>query len=99
MSSTTTGKGKKKKDYEALNSAFMRIPRMHVLAARAFLNLGFREVYEIAGRCPDHCFSEAKKLLAELPDGMLAYMRMAVYYAENEHDACAQKMHPSYWEG
>ncbi len=41
---------KKKTDYVALSSPFMRIPKMKVRAARALLDLGIREVYELRGR-------------------------------------------------
>lgn len=47
---------KKKVDYAALESPFMRIPRMNVRAARALLDLGFKEVYQLRGRDPDSIF-------------------------------------------
>ena len=37
---------KKKIDYVALNSPFMRIPRMDVRVARALLDMGIKEVFE-----------------------------------------------------
>ena len=44
---------KRKVDYVALKSPFMRIPRMDVSGARALLDLGFREIYELRGRDPE----------------------------------------------
>ncbi|HAY99189.1 MAG TPA: hypothetical protein DCY38_00140, partial [Opitutae bacterium] len=51
-------KKKKKVDYEALNSALMRIPRMNVEVARNLLDIGIREIYELQGRAPEILFEE-----------------------------------------
>ena len=53
-------KKKKKVDYEALNSALMRIPRMDVVAARSLINIGIREIFELQGRAPEVLFEEAQ---------------------------------------
>lgn len=87
---------KKKVDYEALNSALMRIPRMDVAAARSLINAGVREIYELQGRSPDVLFEEAKRKNPEIPAHHVRYFRMAVYYSEtNEPEQ--SRMHPDEW--
>ena len=54
-------KKKKKVDYEALNSALMRIPRMDVTVARSLIDLDIREIYDLQGRAPEILFEEARK--------------------------------------
>lgn len=89
-------KKKKKVDYEALNSALMRIPRMDVAVARNLIDIGIRDIYELQGRAPEVLFEEAKHQSPSIPDDRIRYFRMAVYYAE-----CAnpeqQKLHPDAW--
>jgi len=77
-------KKKKETDYAALSSAFMRIPKMKVDAARALLTLGLSQIYELEGRSPETLFSDLRKLKPEAPDDLLPYFRLAVYYAENQ---------------
>jgi len=90
-------KKKKKVDYEALNSALMRIPRMDVAAARSLINAGVREIYQLQGRAPEVLFDEAKGKNPEIPDDQIRYFRMAVYYAENDSPDTA-RMHPDEWK-
>ena len=90
-------KKKKKVDYEALNSALMRIPRMNVEAARNLIDLGISEIYDLQGRAPEILFEEAKRKNMELPADRIRYFRMAVYYAESD-DIIASKMHPDSWK-
>lgn len=75
---------KKKVDYEALNAPFMRIPGMKVEAARALLNAGVGEIYELAGRAPEVLFEESRSRDPGLSASLLPYFRLAVYYAETE---------------
>lgn len=75
---------KKKVDYGALNSPFMRIPRMNVRAARALLDLKFSEIYELRGRDPNVLFADYKKINATASDDILRYIANAVEFAENE---------------
>ena len=89
-------KKKKKVDYEALNSALMRIPRMDVAAARNLIDLGIREVYDLQGRSPEILLEEARKRNDAIPDDRIRYFRMAVYYAESESPE-ASKLHPDEW--
>lgn len=89
-------KKKKKVDYEALNSALMRIPRMDVAVARNFIDIGIREIYELQGRAPEVLFEEAKQKSDDLPDDRIRYFRMAVYYAETT-DPDPKMMHPDAW--
>lgn len=89
-------KKKKKVDYEALNSALMRIPRMDVAAARNLIDLGIREIYQLQGRAPEVLFEESRRARGELPEDRLRYFRMAVYYAESEAPEPA-KLHPDAW--
>lgn len=89
-------KKKKKVDYEALNSALMRIPRMDVAAARNLIDIGVREIYDLQGRAPEVLFEEARQKNAEIPKDRIRYFRMAVYYAENESPEVT-KLHPDEW--
>ncbi len=89
-------KKKKKVDYEALNSAFMRIPRMDVASARNLLDLGIREIYELQGRAPEVLFEEARQKNAEIPEDRIRYFRMAVYYAECDSPQPSM-LHPDAW--
>ncbi len=89
-------KKKKKADIEALNSSFMRIPKMNTVSARDLLDLGFREVYDITGRSPEALIDELKKIRTSVPEDRLSYFRMAVYYAENE-DPDPKKLFPYVW--
>ncbi len=87
---------KKKVDYEALNSALMRIPRMNVAAARDLINLGITEVFHLCGRAPEVIFEEARLKNPSIPDDRIGYFRMAVYYAENSAPD-PRKLHPDAW--
>ncbi len=89
-------KKKKKVDYEALNSALMRIPRMDVAAARNLIDIGIREIYELQGRAPEVLLEEAKSRNEDIPNDRIRFFRMAVYYAENPDPETAM-MHPDAW--
>lgn len=79
-------KKKKKADYAALNSPFMRIPNMRVEAARALLDLKFKEVYELRGRAPEALFEDLKKIRLKADPDMLNYLKLAVDFAEKEDE-------------
>ena len=53
---------KKKVDYAALSSPFMHIPRMNVRAARALMDIGIREIYELRGRDPQSLLADYAKI-------------------------------------
>ncbi len=89
-------KKKKKVDYEALNSALMRIPRMDVAAARNLIDIGIRDIFELQGRAPEVLFEEAKRKAENIPEDRVRYFRMAVYYAECP-DPQQDKLHPDAW--
>jgi len=87
---------KKETDYGALASPFMRIPRMPVAVARDLLDLGLRDIYELQGRAPEVLFQELKKKKPKTPDTHLAFLRLAVYFAENPQPERG-KLHPDAW--
>ena len=89
-------KKKKKVDREALASPLMRIPRMDVRAARDLLDIGIRELYQLQGRSPEALFEDVQAKKPEVPEHRLPYLRMAVYFAENEKPE-PEKLHPSFW--
>jgi hypothetical protein len=89
-------KKKKKVDYEALNSALMRIPRMDVAAARNLIDIGVKEIYDLQGRAPEVLFEEARQKNEEIPEDRIRYFRMAVYYAECDSVEIV-KLHPDAW--
>ncbi|MEC8044009.1 MAG: hypothetical protein VX130_05395 [Verrucomicrobiota bacterium] len=91
------GKKKKKVDYQALSSAIMRIPRMDVLVARDLIDVGINEIYELQGRSAESIMEEIRKIRPETPDYRLAYLRMAIYFAEND-PADPNYLHPKVWE-
>ncbi len=91
-----TPKKKKKVDYEALNSALMRIPRMDVAVARNLIDIGIREIYDLQGRAPEILFEEASRKNDDIPADRIRYFRMAVYYAESDSPDTA-KLHPDEW--
>lgn len=77
-------KKKKKIDYEALNSAFMRIPSMDVQAARALLDLGFQDVFELQGISPEWIYEQYTKKKNKPSRRILFALRLATYVAETE---------------
>ena len=90
-------KRKKKVDREAMASSLMRIPRMDVQVARDLLDIQIKETYQLQGRAPETLFEEIKKLRPESEDWRLPYIRMAVYYAENEEHE-PKMLHPQAWQ-
>ena len=96
--SQNAGKKKKKKiDKEAMASPMMRIPRMDIRVARDLIDIGVKELYELQGRAPESIFEEIKKRRIDTPKWRLPYLRMAVYYSENEEQE-PSKLHPHAWE-
>ncbi|PXA05170.1 hypothetical protein DDZ13_04205 [Coraliomargarita sinensis] len=89
-------KKKKKVDYEALNSALMRIPRMDVASARNLIDIGIRDTFELQGRAPEVLFEEARSKNPSIPEDRIRYFRMAVYYAETD-DPEPRMLHPDQW--
>ena len=75
---------KRKVDYAALKRPFMRIPRMDVVGARALLDLGFREIYELRGRDPESLVADLSKIKVVIPPEMLKYMKLATDFAETQ---------------
>lgn len=90
-------KKKKKADKEALASPMMRIPHMDVRVARDLIDIGIKEFYELEGRSAESIFEEIQKKRADTPLWRLPYLRLAIYFAENDnHDQ--SMLHPAYWE-
>ena len=72
---------KKKVDYAALSSPFMHIPRMNVRVARALMDLGIREIYELRGRDPQSLLADYAKI--KKPDSDFADLfAVAVDFAD-----------------
>lgn len=89
-------KKKKKIDYEALNSAIMRIPRMDVAVARNLIDIGIREIYDLQGRAPEILLEDARRKTPDIPEDRIRFLRMAVYYAETPEPE-QSKLHPDEW--
>lgn len=87
---------KKKTDYEALNSTFMKIPHMKIEVARDLIDLGFSEIYQLSGRAPEVLFEDLNHKRTFVEADRLAYFKMAVYFAEQQ-DPDPQRLHPSAW--
>ncbi|WP_309383343.1 hypothetical protein [Cerasicoccus frondis] len=91
-----TQRREKKKDYEALQSPFMRIPQMKIDIARGLLDIGVTQIYHLEGRAPESLLAEMQKKGREMQHDAIAYLRMAVYYAENQPPD-ASKLYPTEW--
>jgi len=87
----------KKVDYEALNSALMRIPHMNVSVARNLIDLGICEIYQLRGRSPEILLEDTKNRNTKTPDNLISYFRMAVYFAECDLPE-SSKLHPDAWK-
>lgn len=74
---------KKKVDYAALQSPLSRIPGMNLVAVRVLLDQEIHDVVDLNGRSPECLFAEAQKSRPDLPEDMIGYLRLAVYFAEN----------------
>lgn len=81
----------------ALNSAFARIPQLDVDTIYALLQLGYRNVHDLAGRCPVALFDEMKTVFEDVPDERKPKLRMAVYFAETP-EPDMDLLHPWKWE-
>lgn len=90
-------KKKEKVDYEALHSGLMRIPHIKVAEVRDLLDIGFREIHELAGRSPEVLFEELKIKKPDAEQDRLYAFRMAVYYAETD-DPDPAKLHSWAWQ-
>lgn len=88
---------KKKIDYAALDSPLMHIPHIDVATVRNLLDLGFREIHELAGRAPEVLYADLKKTKPQTPKSRLYSMRMAVYFAETP-DPDPRKLTPWAWK-
>lgn len=74
----------------------MRTPGMDVMAARALIDLGFKETYELVGRAPEALFDAYKKKNVDAPAQILWGLRMAVYVAETP-EPDPRKLKPALW--
>ena len=86
----------KKVDKEAMSSPIMRIPRMDVRVVRSLIDIGIRELYELQGRSAESILEEILKLKPQTPNWTIPYLRMAVYFSEEENPD-PSKLHPQYW--
>ena len=91
------GSKKKKIDREALSSSIMRIPRMDVRVARDLIDIGIKELYEVQGRSAESLFEEIQKLRPETPEYRLAFLRMGIYFSENDPPD-PKMLHPQEWQ-
>lgn len=96
MQGMSPEKRKQKVDYEALNSALMRIPRMDVSVVRNLIDLGVREIFDLRGRAPEVLFEEARQNNPTIPQDRIRFFRMAVYYAESDNPE-PKLLHPDQW--
>lgn len=87
---------KKKVDYEALGSPFMRIPKMDLVTARSLIDLGYKEVFQLIGTSPEVLFEAMRKKNPDISKEVLYKLRMAVYFAETS-DPDPKKMSPLAW--
>jgi len=91
-----TEEERKRRRFEALQSAFMRIPQMKLDVARHLLDVGITQVYELQGRAPESLLAEIQAKTTEIRPDVLAYLRMAVYFAETDEPDTG-KLYPTEW--
>lgn len=60
----------------------MRIPKMKVFAARALLDLGLREIYELRGRDPQSLAEDVEKSGMRADADLLRLFKIAVDFSE-----------------
>ena len=94
---SSVDKKKRKIDKEALSSSLMHIPRMDIQLVRDLIDTGIREIYQLEGRSAESLFEDIAKLRPNTPAYRLAYLRMAVYFSENDPPD-ASKLHPKFWQ-
>lgn len=89
---------RKQRRAQALHSPFMRIPQMKIDVARHLLDIGLTQVYELQGRAPESLLAEITRRTGagNVHEDVLAYLRMAVYFAENDEPE-ASKLYPAVW--
>ncbi len=87
---------KKKIDYEALNSSFMRIPKIDIATARSLIDLGYKESFQLIGLSPEILFEEIKKKNPKVPKDLLGKLKMIIYFVETP-EPDAKKMDPHQW--
>lgn len=75
-------KKKNETDFIALRSPFMRIPNVRVETARALLNLGYKDIFELQGRDPNILFEECIELMPKTQDWILKDLETVVDFAE-----------------
>lgn len=93
-----TPQKKKKTDYTALNSSFMKVPNMKVDVARGLIDAGVQELYQLQGRSAEGLFEDLKKRRTDVPADYLPWFRLAVYYAENPEPE-QRLLHVNAWMG
>lgn len=87
---------KKKADYEALRSSFMRIPKIDLTTARCLMDLGYKESFQLIGLSPEVLFEEVKKKNPKASKELLYKLRMAIYFIETP-EPDSKKLDPSKW--
>ena len=65
--------------------------------ARDLIDIGMKEFYQLQGRSAESLFEEIRKLRPKTPEYRLAYLRMAIYYSEND-PADPKLLHPQEWQ-
>lgn len=87
---------KKKLDYEALTSSFMRIPNIDIATARYLISLGYKESFQLRGLSPEVLFEEIKKRNEKVAKDLLLKLRMVIYFVETP-EPDPKKMDPLRW--
>jgi len=89
---------KKKVDYEALNSRLMQIPKFDIASARDLLDIEITDIFQLQGRSPESLFEKIQQTKDQVDPKRLSYLRMAVYYAENQDNIEGHKLTPWFWQ-
>jgi hypothetical protein len=88
---------KKKIDTRPYTHRLCEFQNMHISVARSLINLGIRECYDLLGRDPSSLLAQTPAIEGWSREDQLSYLRMAVYYAEND---CPEASHlnPTFWK-
>ncbi len=71
---------------------------MSVEAARALLDAGLSDIFELNGRSAESLFAELSSKHKDTEPYLLPYFRLAVYFAENADQLDQAKLHPEAWK-
>lgn len=89
-------KEEKRKNTEALQSPFMRVPRMDLTTSRYLLELGYQDLFQLKGLSPEFLWGEIRAIKKDFPQEKVYFLRMLLYFIEEENPR-KDLMYPDCW--